>query len=104
VPKKYSWRGIPYMGARTIKPTETVARNSSVALILAVGKPLNILKTSLNTLRETSTGNDVVVLLLFFTFFDVATLVVVLFRIAAKGWIGTRNVQYTSNRIGLYEQ
>jgi len=25
---------------------------------------------------------------------------VVLFRIAAKGWIGTRNVQYTSNRIG----
>jgi len=28
--------------------------------------------------------------------------IVVLFRIAAKGWIGTRNVQYTSNRIGLY--
>jgi len=26
-----------------------------------------------------------------------------LFRIAAKGWIGTRSVQYTSNRIGLYE-
>jgi len=28
--------------------------------------------------------------------------IVVLFRIAAKGCIGTRNVQYTSNRIGLY--
>jgi len=30
--------------------------------------------------------------------------IVVLFRSAPKGWFGTRNVQYTSNRISLYEQ
>jgi len=30
------------------------------------------------------------------------TTMVVLFRIAAKGWIGTHKVQYTSNRIDLY--